>query len=202
MGERTGLWRRVSVIAAAMVSTAMVAGCAGGVGGGAGAGSGFARLFGADRPGPPPDAPSGTPRPAVVAGPSLYCPLLEIRTGTESLTVYERGGDRDPTRLRYQATIRETARECLEAPGGVGVRVGVTGALVGGPRASGNATAPLRVAVLDAEERVIFSQLYQVGGSIGAPNYRAEFAQVIEGIVIPGTAQGAKIYVGFDTQGR
>ncbi len=198
--EGTGVVSRWAGATVAVMLAAGLAGCAGGLSGG-----GLGNLFSSGRgPTSMAAAVSGTPVAAVPenAAPSLYCPLVEVRTGTESIAVFERGGNDDPTRLRYQAVLRDTARDCSEGAGGVAVRLGVTGALVGGPKAGGSATAPLRIAVLDAEERVIFSQLYQVGGNIGAPAYRADFVQVVDTILIPGTAQGARIYVGFDSQGR
>ena len=41
-----------------------------------------------------------------------YCPPIQIRAGTSSMTVYERGHENETQYVRYLASITQTAREC------------------------------------------------------------------------------------------
>ena len=55
-----------------------------------------------------------------------FCPPVELREGTAFLTTYERGGDKDPNRVIYQASVADVSRSCT-FQNGVGLTVGVAG---------------------------------------------------------------------------
>ena len=128
------------------------------------------------------------------------CPPVQIRPGAASYVVYQ-GGTADPSRIRYQAAILDTARECFAAGGVATIRVGVAGRIVAGPRGTGGtATARLRIAVIQGGDQVLFSQAYTVSADIGPPNYGDNFTLVEEAITInlPPQGEDIQIVVGFD----
>ena len=81
---------------------------------------------------------------------SGYCPPVEIRPGTETLIVYERGHDQDPAYIRFQGSITKTARECHTIGADtLTIKVGIAGRLTAGPKGgAGNFALPLRIAVI------------------------------------------------------
>ncbi len=144
--EKTGL-PRGAALAALGLSLLVLAGCGSssslsGSGGGdgtvAGDGSGWgtAILYGGRRFTEPPPADKR----------EYSCPTIEILDGTVAL----RSGDTGSARgVGYQASIRDTARECaLVAGNRINIKVGVQGRLVLGESGKpGNYTVPVRVAV-------------------------------------------------------
>jgi len=132
-----------------------------------------------------------------------YCPPVQIRPGTEALVVYERGHEDDPAFIRYQGSISRTARECHAlGPDTLSIKVGIAGRLTAGPKGGeGSATLPLRVAVVKQHGgNVFYSEVIKVPVTVTAPQYSAEFTQVVEQVNIqigPGD-RDLIVYVGFD----
>jgi hypothetical protein len=132
-----------------------------------------------------------------------YCPPVQIRPGTEALTVYEKGHQDDPAYIRFQASLGQMARECH----GLGtdqlaIKVGVTGRITAGPKGGpGAVTANLRVVVVkQADNSVFYTQAFKVGTAVAAPNFDGDFTQVVDNIVLKlgPTDRDLIIYVGFD----
>jgi hypothetical protein len=133
--------------------------------------------------------------------PTGYCPPVEIRVGTGSLTVYDKGHDGDPASIRYQASIGKTARECHTAAGTLSIKLGIAGRVVGGPKgAPGSLTLPVRVAVVKQFQAPLASQLVTVPVSIAPPDLASDFTQVVDQISVPVGPDDRDliIYVGFD----
>lgn len=136
-----------------------------------------------------------------------YCPPVQIRAGTEQLRIYERGKQDDPSAIRYQASISETAREC-HAVGAdtLSVRLGVAGRVVAGPKgAPGNVTLPIRVAVSkQSDNSVLFSQAFNVPASLKGTDLSVAFTQVFEQIQfrVGPADRDLIIFVGFDEGAR
>jgi hypothetical protein len=131
-----------------------------------------------------------------------YCPPLEIRAGTESFVAYEKKHEDDPLFIRYQGSLSDTARECRGGIDQLTVKIGVAGRIVGGPKAAaGTITMPLRIAVVKQHGgNVVYSQAFKVTSSIAAPDFTADFRQVVDNVTFP-VAPGDRdliIYVGFD----
>jgi hypothetical protein len=130
-----------------------------------------------------------------------YCPVVRIRPGTESITVYERGHDGDPQFVRYQASITKTARECASTSDGFTVKVGGAGRVVAGPKGGpATVTLPLRVVLTQQSGGVRFSELYRVTVTLAPPTYGGSFSQVVESISVTAAPNERDfiIYVGFD----
>lgn len=122
------------------------------------------------------------------------CPPVQIQPETESLRRDDGSGD--PTRLRWQASILKTARECSYADDGVvTMRVGLSGQIVQGAAGTAGAVElPVRIAVREGET-VTYNRLHSVTTTVAGAS--DGWAYVEEGIVVraPNTAV---VLVGFD----
>jgi hypothetical protein len=133
-----------------------------------------------------------------------YCPDLRVREGTEMLRRYERGKEDDTGSLIWQASIGDTARECLYDPqGNVTIRIGVSGRVLAGPKGGpGVVNVPLRIVVVKYGEAVLYSELKPLAVTIPASNSTV-FRNVYEATVpSPGRDRDYLIYVGFDEDGK
>jgi len=151
-------------------------------------------------------APPETAQPVDVRkfiGPD-YCPQLSVRSGTEVLRRYERGHEDDKASIVWQASIGDTARECLyDGQGNLTIRIGVSGRVAAGPKGgAGDVTLPLRIAVTRAGQIVLSSDLHVIQATI-PPELSTVFAQVYEVTVpSPGEHRDYLVYVGFDDQAK
>lgn len=129
-----------------------------------------------------------------------YCPEVRVRQGTEALRRYTRGYEDDPGYVVWQASIGQTARECLyDGQGNMTIRLGVSGRVLAGPKGGpANVTLPLRIAVVRGTSDVLASDIHQLTATIPASN-TTSFAEVRE-ITVPSPGQDRNylIYVGFD----
>ena len=133
-----------------------------------------------------------------------YCPDLRVREGTEMLRRYERGKQDEAGSLIWQASIGDTARECLyDLEGNLTLRIGVSGRVLAGPKGGpGAVNIPLRIAVIKYQEAVLYSELKQLAITIPATNSTV-FRNVYEVTVpSPGRDRDYLIYVGFDEAGK
>ena len=133
-----------------------------------------------------------------------YCPDLRVREGTEMLRRFERGKEDDSDSIIWQASIGETARECLyDQQGNLILRIGVSGRVLTGPKGGpGAVNLPLRIAVVKYQEAVLYSDLKQLAITIPATNSTV-FRNVYEVTVpSPGRDRDYLIYVGFDEDGK
>ena len=133
-----------------------------------------------------------------------YCPDLRVREGTEMLRRFERGQEAEAGAIVWQASIGDTARECLyDLEGNLTLRIGVSGRVLAGPKAGpGAVNIPLRVAVIKYQEAVLYSELKQLAITIPATKSTV-FRNVYEVTVpSPGRDRDYLIYVGFDEAGK
>jgi hypothetical protein len=132
-----------------------------------------------------------------------YCPPVQIRGGTATVVVHERGHEEDPAFIRYQGSISRTARECsVLGPQTLSIKVGIAGRLTAGPKGgAGSVTLPLRIAVTKQDGgSVLYSEVANVAVSISGPPYSAEFTQVVENVTFQVGPEDRDliVYVGFD----
>jgi len=133
-----------------------------------------------------------------------YCPPLQIRGGTETLALYERGHDNEPNFVRYQASITKTARECKVAGNTLTVNVGVSGRVVAGPKGGpGTMTLPLRIVVIKqiGATGPLYSKLFKVPVTLAGPTFGADYSQVFDQVSVEVGPKDRDliIYVGFDS---
>ena len=133
-----------------------------------------------------------------------YCPDLRVREGTQMLRRYERGKEDEAGSLIWQASIGDTARECLyDQQNNLILRIGVSGRVLSGPKGGpGVVNVPLRIVVLKSPEPVLYSELKPLAITIPAAN-SIVFRNVYEVTVpSPGSNRDYLIYVGFDKDGK
>ena len=137
--------------------------------------------------------PPGTP---VVEG---SCPQVFLRDGTAYLRTYAKGGNNDPTKVVFQASLAETSRSCTMTESNLVIKVVAQGRLVTGPMGQAGAlTMPIRVAVTDGTA-TLFSELVQFKAEIPPGSSSTQFVFTKDNIAIPGGAgKLAKVYLGFD----
>ena len=127
-----------------------------------------------------------------------YCPKVTLKEDTGYINKYVKGGEDDPAKLSYQASISQVTRSCSRAGGMLTMNVAVAGRVVPGPAGvSGAVTLPIRVVVLHGEE-VQYSQLhtYQVAAGGGQVQ---QFVFNDPAVTIPNpTDQGIQVFAGFD----
>jgi hypothetical protein len=146
----------------------------------------------------------GTSNPAPAPGstplPDVNCPPVEIQSGTAAYTI---GDTKDAFNVRYQASLGELARECTPAPESVGLKVGVSGRLMAGPKGTtGTVIAvPVRIVLLDPEGKTAVTRLTRVSVNLPQGQAGADFTHVEDLGAVPLDAnklRGWKISVGFD----
>lgn len=154
--------------------------------------------FGNSNTAPQPAAVTAEDGQAYVQG---QCPQVRLREGTAYLRRYASGGEtaQDPSKVRFQATIAETTRQCRVSNGQVLIDVVAAGRLLAGPAGGpGEVTMPIRVAVVRGEE-VLFSELSQYASAIPSGATSTQFLFSRSGIEIPADAvRTAQVFVGFD----
>ncbi|MEP0519827.1 MAG: hypothetical protein ABJO09_07920 [Hyphomicrobiales bacterium] len=133
---------------------------------------------------------------------NTYCPKIELRQGTESFSVYEKGFEGDPKNLVHQARIETTARECSISNGQLQMRIGINGRVLAGPRSQSTTfNVPVRVAVVKFQESVLYSEIHPVSVQISNFDRTPDFVTIVNAAVAdPGTDRDYIIYVGFDSQ--
>lgn len=130
------------------------------------------------------------------------CPPVEVLEGAGAHQVFDGSGSTDPFALRYQASIAQTARECSNLGVEAGIRVGIVGRLIIGPKgAPGAFRVPLRIAVVDELAKPVYSEVKQVDVTVPSGQSTAAFNVIEDSIVVPIPANrfaGWRILVGYD----
>jgi hypothetical protein len=143
------------------------------------------------------DQKEGQPAPP---GATPDCPEVFIDSGAAML---RSPPDADGANVRYQLSLRETARECVIDGDRLMIRVGVEGSAVlgalGQPGAYG---ANLRVAIRNQkDDTLVASKTYRVSASIPKGETRGEFQVIADPFIVPVMSPRAQddyeILVGF-----
>jgi hypothetical protein len=133
-----------------------------------------------------------------------FCPEIRVRPGTEVLRRYEAGHEEEPAHVIWQASIGNTARECLyDGQGGLLLRIGVSGRVIAGPKGGpAQVAVPLRIAVVKYQEKVLANEVYPLTVTIPPAN-STTFNEVKElNLPSPGEERDYIIYVGLDEKGE
>ncbi len=114
---------------------------------------------------------------------------------------YARGGDKNPEKLLYQASLADATRQCTANETTMTINVVAQGRLVQGPAgAAGKVTLPILVEVLDGDN-VISSQ--KVAFPVDIPAGGTQFIFNKPDVQIPNGPGGAsrftRVRLGFDT---
>jgi hypothetical protein len=133
-----------------------------------------------------------------------YCPEIRVREGTEVLRLHEGDRQDDPGAVIWQASVGETARDCLyDMQGNLELKVGVSGRAVAGPRGGPQTvTLPVRIALVKHREAIIANELHPLTLAIPATG-AAVFSEVRTLNVPPlGNTRDYIVYVGLDEKGE
>lgn len=151
--------------------------------------------------GPPAQPVQGA---VATAGDDVECPIVEVRQGASTITVYG-AGESNSTNVRYQATIGQMARECAVRGSTLNIKVGVQGRILMGPvGGAGRLDIPLRLALVQegAQPKTIWTKVYQVPVAVSADQTNVSFVHVEEDMTVPNPRpadlDSYVIYVGFD----
>lgn len=129
------------------------------------------------------------------------CPPIEVRGDTHVLTVYARGQEGDPSGLRYQATMRQWARECFHSGEMVAIKVGLAGRVVAGPAGvDGPVELPVRIAVTNSDNAAIQSELVPVTVTLSETDKTEGWSTVVDGLINVSALEARKVYIGFDDE--
>ncbi len=124
-----------------------------------------------------------------------YCPAMRIRPGRQNIRHFVKGFEDDPGQVIWQASIRETARECVyDTRGNLNLKIGVSGRILSGPKAvQGPVSIPLHIEVEKYQEGSLASANYTIDAIIGAPP-SAPFSQVYL-VTVPGPGRERNYFI-------
>lgn len=153
---------------------------------------GLPKLFGGGDEGQPPP-PGATPD----------CPFIFLDPGASML---RSPAEADSASVRYQLSIRETARECVIEGDRLSVKVGIEGLVILGPQGqAGSYGGNLRVAIRDIrKDTVVTSKTLRAGAAVTSGASQAPFQIITDPFVLsvnsPKAQEDYEIIIGF-TQG-
>jgi len=126
-----------------------------------------------------------------------YCPKVTLKADTGYFNRYTKGGEDDPAKLAYQASIGDVTRSCSRADGVLTMNIAVAGRVVPGPASVvGAVNLPIRVAVIRGDE-VLYSQLHNYQVSVGAGVTQFVFNDPNVSVPIP-AERSLQVFAGFD----
>jgi hypothetical protein len=128
-----------------------------------------------------------------------FCPPVKLREGTAYFNTYTKGGQDDPAKMLYQASITDVTRTCSNAGGTMTMNVAVAGKVVPGPAgAPGNITMPIRIAVTRGDE-VLYSQLHKYQVAVGDASAATQFVFNDTSVSFPTPQQAdVQVFAGYD----
>tara|TARA_R110002020_G_scaffold113973_10_gene262243 strand:- start:685 stop:1254 length:570 start_codon:yes stop_codon:yes gene_type:complete len=143
-----------------------------------------------------PGAQAETAMPVVQA----FCPPVVMREETAVYQTYTRGGQDDPEKLIYQASLADATRQCTANETTITINVVAQGRVVAGPAVTaGQITLPVLVEVVDGDN-VIYSQ--KVSFPVEMPAAGTQFIFSKPDVQIPNAQGGAsrftRVRLGFD----
>ncbi len=140
-----------------------------------------------------------SPRERAIANLQDYCPPVEVRVDGPAYVVYERGGEGEPSRIRYQATLSQFPRACTDNAGILTIRLGIAGFLLSGPRGGpGSVTVPLHLQVIQDNDVVVLDRPLPTAITIAPGAIRGEFSRVEELVVPSPPRENMRVVIGFD----
>ncbi|HEX2147312.1 MAG TPA: PilZ domain-containing protein [Pseudorhizobium sp.] len=148
---------------------------------------------------------SGTPATAAQAQAvtpvvQAFCPPVVMREETAVYQSYARGGQDDPEKLAFQASLADATRQCTANESTITINVVAQGRIVAGPVVTaGQVTLPVLVEVVDGDN-VIYSQ--KVSFPVELPTTGTQFIFNKADVQIPNAQGGAsrftRVRLGFD----
>ncbi|MBA3446711.1 MAG: hypothetical protein H0T56_03720 [Pseudaminobacter sp.] len=128
-----------------------------------------------------------------------YCPPVKLREGTAFFNTYAKGGQDDPAKVLYQASITDVTRSCTSDSGTMTMNVAIAGKIVPGPAGvSGDVTMPIRVVVVRGDE-VLYSELHKHQVSVSDPSTATQFLFNDPTVSFPAPQEAdLQVFAGYD----
>ena len=129
------------------------------------------------------------------------CPKVQLRDGTAFYQTYAGGGkkDKDPSKIVTQFALDKTTRQCVFTGDQVVMQVAAAGRVLSGPAGHpGPVVMPIRVAVVNSDGKVIYSELTKFASELPAGSQTNQFLFKKDVPISLADAQSADVYVGFD----
>jgi hypothetical protein len=135
----------------------------------------------------------------------MFCPKVIVQPGTAAFILYENGKYGDPLAVRYQASFSQFARECVDLGAEVGVRIGIAGRALLGPKGTPGQKieVPIRYVVQDDQQKVVMSRVTKLQVSIPPDQGGVTFTHVEELGSIPFPGKSFRKWdfrIGFDSK--
>ncbi len=143
--------------------------------------------------------PKAVPEGKVLASELLaFCPSLTVRQSEGYINRYAKGGDGDPAKLAFQASISDSTRSCSRETGMLAMQVALAGRVVPGPvNPGGTVTLPIRIRVVQGGGAEIYNQVFSQQVTLGPQAQQFVFKEA--NIVVPIPADNTvQIIAGFD----
>ncbi len=145
-------------------------------------------------------APAATAQQDVTPVVQAFCPSVVMREETAIHRAYVRGGQDNPEKLMYQASLADATRACTANETTITINVVAQGRIVAGPAVTaGQVNLPVLVEVVDGDN-VIYSQT--VGFPVELPTGGTQFVFNKADVQIPNAPGGAsrftRVRLGFD----
>ena len=129
-----------------------------------------------------------------------YCPRVTLKEDTGVVNKYAKGGEDDPAKLSYQASISDVTRSCSRTTGMLTMNVAVAGRVVPGPAGvSGAVTVPIRVVVLQGERRALLASVQPSGAGWRQPGAAVRLQRSQRHRADPRRDNTLQVFAGFDT---
>jgi hypothetical protein len=145
----------------------------------------------------PADASAQPAAPAVI---QAYCPQVVMLEQDAYYRSYARGGQDDPQKLVYQASLADATRQCTANETTLTINVVAQGRVVQGPvGTAGQVTLPISVEVIDGDN-VIYSQkvAFPVQVDAGGTQFIFNKADVQIPNAQGGVSRFTRVRLGFD----
>lgn len=146
-------------------------------------------------------APTAQAQQPVTPVVQAYCPQVVMLDQTAVYHAYARGGQDNPEKLLYQASLADATRQCTANETTLTINVVAQGRIVQGPAGTpGKVTLPVLVEVIDGDN-VIYSQ--KVAFPVDMPAGGTQFIFNKPDVQIPNAQGGAsrftRVRLGFET---
>lgn len=128
-----------------------------------------------------------------------YCPRVTVKEEAGFINRYAKGGEGDPAKLSWQASITESTRSCNRQTGMLAMKVAVAGRVVPGPAgASGAVNVPIKISVVRSDGEVLYSQSFNQQVTLGGGQAQ-QFVFTDSNVVVPIPSDNTlQLFAGFD----
>lgn len=149
-------------------------------------------------------APAAEAQVAAAPVVQAFCPPVVMREEGAVHRAYARGGQDNPEKLMYQASLAEATRQCTANETTMTINVVAQGRVVAGPVATpGQVSLPVLVEVVDGED-VIYSQKVSFPVEVTTGGNQFIFSKA--DVQIPNAQGGAsrftRVRLGFETAAK